>query len=269
MNEPVSRILGRSGLTAELVADLIGGAGYTLYIGGEQQSHVYTNDPVSLRFDYVQRIANLADLLDPPGPPGTPLRVLHLGAGALTLPRYLAQTRPGSTQWVIEYESDVVPFVTEVLPLPAGASVTVLVDDARAGLARVAAGAPFDLIVSDVYLGSNTPPHLTTVEFFASLSSLLAPEGVLAVNVADDPGLPLVRAGAATLAEVFEDVLVAGARGLTNDLDEGNAVLFASRGRSLAALQGALQARGPHPSGMIGADTLAAFIGDAEAVHDG
>ena len=35
-------------------------------------------------------------------PPGEPLRVLHLGGGALTLPRYLQHTRPASRQLVAD-----------------------------------------------------------------------------------------------------------------------------------------------------------------------
>jgi hypothetical protein len=194
--------------------------------------------------------------------------VLHLGGGALTLARYVALTRAGSPQVVIEYEAELLDYVLEVLPLPAGAQVQVVVDDARAGLAKASGAGPFDLVVADVYLGSSTPAHLTSVEFHRSVAALLAPGGVLAVNVADDPGLPVARAAAATLAEVFETVLVAGALGLTEQLDEGNAVLFGSNGSALAGLQAALLTAGPHPSGLVGPSRLTEFIGDASAVHN-
>ena len=58
-------------------------------------------DPGYLEFEYVRRIGHVADLAFPPG---EPLRVLHLGGGALTLPRYLAHTRPGSRQLVAELD---------------------------------------------------------------------------------------------------------------------------------------------------------------------
>ncbi|TQL52734.1 spermidine synthase [Subtercola boreus] len=265
MIPPVHRRLRLSGLAAELRADDIGGSGFTLYIGGEQQSHVFTGDPRSLRFDYLRRIANLADLL---APAGAPLRVLHLGGGALTLARYIAATRPGSPQTVIEFEADLLDLVTEVAPLPEGIDLGVIIDDARAGLDRASESAPFDLIVADVYLGSATPAHLASVEFYRELVALLGDAGVLAVNVADDRDLPVARAAAASLAEVFPLVLVAGAQALTEDLDEGNAVLFASRWAGLVSLAAALQAAGPHPSGLVGTERLTAFIGDARAVHD-
>ncbi|WP_147305377.1 spermidine synthase [Subtercola boreus] len=265
MIPPVHRRLRLSGLAAELRADDLGGAGFTLYIGDEQQSHVFTGDPLELRFDYLRRIANLAGLL---APAGVPLRVLHLGGGALTLARHLALARPGSPQTVIEYESDLFDFVTEVAPLPPGTELRVIIADAREGLHRASGTDGYDLIVADVYLGSTTPAHLTSVEFYRDVAALLSTGGVLAVNVADDAGLPVARAAAATLAEVFPTVLVAGASGLTDQLDEGNAVLFASRWRGLASLQAGLQAAGPHPSGLVGADRLAAFIGAARPVRD-
>ncbi|WP_147305899.1 spermidine synthase [Subtercola boreus] len=265
MNPPVHRRLRLSGLAAELRADDLGGAGLTLCIGDEQQSHVYTGDPLELRFDYLRRIANLAGLL---APAGVPLRVLHLGGGALTLARHLALARPGSPQTVIEYESDLFDFVTEAAPLPPGTELRVIIDDARAGLDRASGADGYDLIVADVYLGSTTPAHLTSVEFYREVTALLSTGGVLAVNVADDAGLPVARASAATLAEVFPTVLVTGAAGLTDQLDEGNAVLFASRWRGLASLQAGLQAAGPHPSGLVGADRLTSFIGAARPVRD-
>jgi hypothetical protein len=62
MDAPRPRRLARSGLTAELRPDMLGGPGFTLLIGGEQQSHVFVDDPRALRFDYLRRVANLVDL---------------------------------------------------------------------------------------------------------------------------------------------------------------------------------------------------------------
>ena len=265
MSPELHRRLSRSGLQAELRPDSIGGDGFTLLIDGGEQSHVFIDDPRSLRFDYLRRIANLADRL---APSGAPLRVLHLGGGALTLARYLASTRPGSPQTVLEYERDLLDFVAGVVPLPEGIDLDVIIDDARAGLGRASEAAAYDLIVADVYLGPATPPHLMSVEFYALVDALLDDGGVLAVNVADDRGLPVARAAAATLAAVFPLVVVAGPLGLTEQLDEGNAVLFASRWAGLAALEGALLTAGPHPSGVVGHGRLTGFIGDAVAVRD-
>ena len=83
-----------SGL-AELVADRDRPDAWTLLVRGTPQSHVDLGDPRHLEFEYMRRLGHLADLA---APAGQPLRVLHLGAGGLTPARYVAATRPGSSQ---------------------------------------------------------------------------------------------------------------------------------------------------------------------------
>ncbi|MGD0062168.1 MAG: hypothetical protein ABSB76_01860 [Streptosporangiaceae bacterium] len=71
---------------AELLRDADRRAAWVLLIGGVPQSHVDLDDPGYLDFEYVRRLGHLVDLA---APAGQPLRVLHLGAGALTLARYV------------------------------------------------------------------------------------------------------------------------------------------------------------------------------------
>jgi spermidine synthase len=106
--------------------------------------------------------------------PGQPLTAIHLGAGALTLPRYVEHTRPGSRQQVIELEQPLVDLVRAELPLPRGAQVRVRIGDARDVAARLPAGlqGSADLVVSDVFAGAQTPAHLTTVEYFRILAGV-------------------------------------------------------------------------------------------------
>ncbi len=89
---------------------------WTLYVDGTPQSHVELERPDWLGFEYVRRIGHAIDLVRPEG---APITAVHLGGGALTLPRYVAATRPGSRQQVVELESDLVDLVREHLPLPA------------------------------------------------------------------------------------------------------------------------------------------------------
>jgi hypothetical protein len=111
---------------AELRPDRARPQGWTLYVDGVEQSYVDLADPCHLAFPYVRR---LAALLDAAAPGGVPLHVLHLGGGGLTLPRYVAATRPGSVQRVVERDPTLVALVSRVLPPPPG--VVVQVDDAR------------------------------------------------------------------------------------------------------------------------------------------
>ncbi|MCU1479925.1 MAG: spermidine synthase [Subtercola sp.] len=258
-------VLGPSGLVAQIRPDQYSDDGFTLYIGGEPQSHVFVEHQLHLLFDYVQRIANIVDLF---APAREPIAVLHLGAGALTLPRYISLTRPESHQFVLESEGNLLDFVTDNLPLPPGAEFTVRTDDARRGLSWAATFGPFDLIVVDVYSGSSTPPHLTTVEFFTELAALLDPDGLLVANVADDADLALVRAQTATLAAVLEYVVVLSSKDLVEGRAEGNAVLVGSRSPGMLGLLPRLAAEGPHPSGTVPPEGLSAFIGDATVVTD-
>jgi hypothetical protein len=68
----------------ELLRDADRRAAWMLLIDGVPQSHVDLDDPGYLDFEYVRRIGHV---IDEAAPAGQPLRVLHLGAGALTLAR--------------------------------------------------------------------------------------------------------------------------------------------------------------------------------------
>jgi hypothetical protein len=166
--------------SAELVPDIDRTDAWLLFIDGVPQSGVDLADPGYLEFEYVRRIGHVADLAFPPG---EPLRVLHLGGGALTLPRYLQHTRPGSRQLVAELDDTLTSLVRGRLPLPAGHRIRVRAADARAVTESVRQ-ASYDLVIADVFAGAVTPPHLTTAEFAAATARALRPGGVYAVNVA-------------------------------------------------------------------------------------
>ena len=99
---------------ARLVGDPDRPRAWTLLIGGTAQSYVDLDDPQYLEFEYMRWIGHLIDLA---APPGQPLRVLHLGGGALTLARYAAATRPGSPQLAVESDAALVDLVRRELPL--------------------------------------------------------------------------------------------------------------------------------------------------------
>jgi len=98
----------------ELVADPDRPRAWTLLVDGTPQSHVDLDDPQHLEFEYMRRLGHLADLA---APAGEPLRVLHLGAGGMTLARYVAATRPGSSQLAVESDAALAELVQRRLPL--------------------------------------------------------------------------------------------------------------------------------------------------------
>src|SRR3954462_12164338 len=152
-----------AGGTAELLADADRDGAWMLLVNGTPQSHVDLGDPEHLEFEYVRRIGHALDLA---AAPGTPLDVVHLGGGALTLPRYVAVTRPGSRQRVVEIDQPLTDLLREHLPLPRGARIRVRADDARVGLAALQPRSA-DVVICDVFAGARTPAHLTSTEFAA------------------------------------------------------------------------------------------------------
>src|SRR5699024_7729326 len=159
--------------------------GWILEIDGDVQSHVDLHDPGLIRFEYLRRIGNVLDLC---WPEGEPIRLLHLGAGALTLTRYEQATRPGSHQTVIELDPDLIRLVTTELPLPEGTDLTVITGDARSELAKSDPGS-FDAIIVDIFTGKDAATHLSDTDFYLEALHHLTSQGVLLVNIGDDEGL--------------------------------------------------------------------------------
>lgn len=186
-------------MTARIVPDPDRADSFYLYVGESEQSHVDLADPARLEFDYIRY---LSYVLDEAAPSGEPIRVLHLGAGALTLPRYVAVTRPGSYQQAVDIDADLVALVREELPLPRRTKVKVRLGDAREQLAA-APDDCYDAIVLDVYADHVTPGHLTTVEFLRDAARVLRAGGTFLMNAGDGGRQAYARAMAATFGEVF------------------------------------------------------------------
>ena len=242
-------------------------SGSELVVDGTPQSHVDLNDPTHLHFEYVARMGAVIDRLRMPG---QPLTAVHLGAGALTLPRYVEATRPGSRQQVIELEPALWDLVRENLPLPRGAAIRVRIGDARAGLGRLPAAlhGAVDLLVSDVYSGAQTPAHLTTVEFYREAARLLAPDGVLLVNVSDGPGLAFARRQVATVRDVLPEVIVLAEVQVLKGRRFGNLVVAASAAPLPVEWLPRLMAAGPHPAKVAQGAEIDEFIRGAHPATD-
>ncbi|MFF4169855.1 spermidine synthase [Streptomyces sp. NPDC001744] len=249
---------------AELVPDRERPRGWTLLLDGAPQSHVDLDDPSHLAFEYQRRLGHVVDLA---APPNRPLKVVHLGGGALTLARYVAATRPRSTQQVVELDEPLVRFVRRELPLDPNARVRVRSADARAGLARVQDGWA-DLIVADVFGGARTPAHLTSAEFLAEVRRALRPGGLYAANLADGPPLAHLRGQIATAAAVFPELALTADPTVLRGRRFGNAVLLASDRELPVADLTRRVATDPHPGRVEHGRALADFAGGAAPVTD-
>ncbi|MFC9271683.1 spermidine synthase [Streptomyces zhihengii] len=252
------------GGTAELVVDPERARAWTLLIDGAPQSHVDLDDPAYLSFEYQRRLGHVIDVV---APPGRPLRVVHLGGGAFTLARYVAATRPRSTQQVVERDEALVRMVRTRLPLDPAARIRVRTADARAGLAKVADGWA-DLVIADVFSGARTPAHLTSGEFLAEVTRALRPGGHYAANLADGPPLAHVRAQVATAATAFAHLALAADPTVLRGRRFGNAVLLASDAELPVAELTRRIAGDPFAGRVEHGRALADFTGGAAPVSD-
>ncbi|MGY0486379.1 spermidine synthase [Streptomyces sp. WG-D5] len=249
---------------AELVPDRDRAAGWTLLIDGAPQSHVDLDDPAHLSFEYQRRIGHVIDLA---AEPGRPVQALHLGGGAFTLARYVAATRPRSTQQVVERDGALVQLVRAHLPLDPSQRIRVRTADAREALGRLPDGWA-DVVVADVFSGARTPGHLTSTEFLAEVRRVLRPAGTYVANVADGPPLAYLRGQIATVAAVFPEVALIADPAVLRGKRFGNAVLVGSA-RALAVGELTRRAAGDsHPGRVEHGRALVDFAGGVGAVSD-
>lgn len=262
-----SRTLSVSGFHAVISPDRWVPGAFTLTVDGTPQSHVNLDDPTQLFFEYVQRMGHVIDQL---GMPGSPITAVHLGAGALTLPRYVEATRPGSRQQVVELETDLVDFVRAELPWSKQSSIRVRHGDARAVLGKLPAGlrGSVDLVVVDVFSGARTPAHVTSIEFYREVVALLAPDGIVVANIADGPGLAFARGQAATLASAIGNVAALAETQILKGRRFGNIVLVGSTAGLPFDWMPRLLAAGPHPSKVVAGHELREFTASAPVVTD-
>ncbi|MFD4768898.1 spermidine synthase [Streptomyces niveus] len=249
---------------AELVPDREHSRAWTLLIDGAPQSHVDLAAPDRLAFSYQRRLGHFADLV---APGGRPLHVVHLGGGAFTLARYVAATRPRSTQQIVELDAQLVQLVRRELPLAPGARIRVRSTDARAGLAKVPDDWA-DLVITDVFDGARTPAHLTSAEFLADVRRVLKAGGGYAANLADGPPLAHLRSQIATAATVFPELALAADPAVLRGRRFGNAVLLASDRELPVAELTRRVASDPHPGRVEHGRSLRDFTGGAAPVTD-
>ncbi|MER5177046.1 fused MFS/spermidine synthase [Streptomyces sp. NPDC002896] len=249
---------------AELIPDRDRVRAWTLLVDGAPQSHVDLDDPAYLAFEYQRRLGHVIDLV---APPGKPVQAVHLGGGAFTLARYVAATRPRSTQQIAERDAALVELVRRELPLDPGARIRVRSTDARAALAKIPDGWA-DVVIADVFSGARTPAHLTSTEFLDDVRRVLGPGGWYAANLADGPPLAHLRGQIATAAAVFPELALVADPTVLRGKRFGNAVLVASGLPLPVAELTRRAASDPHPGRVEHGRALADFTGGAAAVTD-
>lgn len=209
--------------TGELVveADPFRDGAFILNINGVPSSHLIPEDPRTLEFEYMRWIAAAVEN------PAPGKRLLHLGGGGCSLPRYFADLWPDSHNTVVELDSKLAELIRELADVPAAPRVKIRAGEARA----VTEGFPpnrFDVIIRDVFAGAVTPEPLTTQEFFQHAHATLTPGGLYVGNCGDHSDLQGAKAELAGMAEVFAHVAVIADPPMLKGRRYGNIILIGS-----------------------------------------
>jgi spermidine synthase len=243
----------------ELLRDLERESGWVLLVDGVEQSYVDTADPRHLEFEYMQHMALVVDAVHTQPEPVT---AVHLGGGALTLPRWLAETRPGSRQTVVETAEDVLRTVEPLGPVPRCRLLRIDAIDALAGMAARSA----DLVLWDLYDGPLAVMSALSLEAVTAMRRVLRRGGLLVLNVSDVAPFDVVRPVLAAVGQLFDDALLLAEPSTLRGRRSGNCVLAGSVGRSLPlSTLVTAAARAPVRGRVIGGEDLDEFVGAAVA----
>ncbi|WP_435226468.1 spermidine synthase [Streptomyces sp. Tue6028] len=264
MDEPIPVTRAVDHGTAKLMPDIDRKRAWLLTVDGAPQSYVDLDEPTHLEFEYTRRLGHVLDTV---AAPGRALDVLHLGGGALTLPRYVAATRPGSRQDVVDADRALLSLVGEYLPVPEDADVALHGADARAWL-EAAAPDSADILIADVFGGSRVPAHLTTLAYARAAERVLRADGVYLANLADAAPFAFLRSQLATFSAVFEELALIAEPGVLRGRRFGNAVLVASHRPLDTAALARRTAADAFPARVEHGPALREFTGAAEPVRD-
>lgn len=255
-------ILRRGAGGVFLIPDAAYPDSYTLRMGRTDQSYVDQNDPTRLEFDYVQRLAEGLDLV---APAGERIRVVHVGGALMTLPRYVAHTRPQSAQIVLEPDTELTEFVRAHVPLPKRSGIKVRGVAGREGIAALRDDYA-DVVVIDAFAGSQVPAELTTVEFFADVHRVLD-AGTMMINITDK-GLQYARRVAAAASRVFGELCLSAESSTLKGRRFGNLVLLAADRPLPVDELARLSARSAYPYRVVTGERLSQLIGGASPYTD-
>jgi spermidine synthase len=237
--------------------------GRTLVLDGLRHSYV-DDDPTYLEFEYVQAMASV---IDTSFPDEEAVNAYYLGAGALTLPRYVAATRSGSDNRVSEIDGGVVRAAADVLGDGFPARTDVRVEDGRLAIDELRPDS-LDLIVGDAFGGISVAWHLATVEALDGLAAGLHTNGIYVANVIDHGPLDFARAYVRTTSEVFDEVALLAAPEVLDSKDGGNLIIVASQSPlDVHAIVETAGQRGLQWSALTG-DGLDTWVGGAAVLTD-
>ena len=243
-------------MKVELLKDLDRSGGWTLMVGGAEQSYVDIDDPAHLEFEYMQ---HLALVVDATYDEGAPLDVVHLGGGALTMPRWFAATRPGSKHLVFEASQEI---LDAARPLGTPPNCVVRHGDAVEGIAELAA-ASVDVVIWDLYDGPRAVTGALDLAALWLLRRVLKPGGIAVLNVSDVMPFSVVRPVLAGLRSVVDEVGLLAEPAILRGRRSGNCVLVGGPASLPLTYIRRAAAAAPARARVVAGEAMSVFIGTA------
>lgn len=234
--------------------------------GRTEQSWVDPDDPLRLEFEYVQRIAEVLEETVLVRPAHERVRVIHIGGGGLTLPRYVEARRPHTAQIVLEPDEALTEQVRAKLPLPRHSGIKVRGVDGRTGAAQLPSGCT-DLIIVDAFAGASVPAELATTEFLAELARTLRDGGLVVMNLTDQAPFAWSRRCLSGFTASFGQVAVSAEVPVWKGRRFGNLVVVAGSEVPVQAIERRLT-RAPFPYRLLQGRELARWVAGAQPFTD-
>lgn len=149
-------------------------------------SSVVPDKPTELQHYYLEILAEMvkyvtSDVMEDPTP-----RVLHLGGGGYSFPRYMEAVYPGSVNDVVEIDPAVTQVAHEEMGLPLETDIRTYNKDARLFLIERKTGEKYNIVIGDAFNSLSTPYHLTTLEFGRLVKANMEEDGIYLVNIIDN-----------------------------------------------------------------------------------
>jgi predicted membrane-bound spermidine synthase len=148
-------------------------------------THSYTdlNDPFHLEYSYLKIFD---EFLTWSNIGSRPAKMLFVGGGGYTFPRYIEKKYPAVEMDVVEIDPEITRIAYQYLGLPGDTRIRSFNEDARWFVMNQTQREVYDFIFLDAFNDLSIPYHLTTKEFAAQMKPLLKKDGMILANLIDD-----------------------------------------------------------------------------------
>jgi len=177
---------------------------------GARQSVVDVDDPEHLELPYLRSMLVGLALVE------RPQRILVVGLGGGTLPRFIHEHYPKTTLDVVDIDPDVVDVARRFFGFREDATLRAHVADGRRFIEE--SRVRYDIIFLDAFGSENIPYHLATREFLEAVRRALGPKGVVLGNIWSRASNPLHDSMVRTYQEVFDELYMLDVQGAGNEI---------------------------------------------------